>query len=83
MTWEEFRQQRMVEISCYDMNKYAKIDITCPECGQPVYKDTSIIFILSLQKNQKSCPKICKTQNVHRIFASLLSLFCHVTLWSF
>lgn len=52
MTWEEFQQMKY---SIYESNAYEETDIACPDCGQPLHINTSIVFISNPPQHEYIC----------------------------
>ena len=41
MEWSEYQKQRSANIN---LSKWEITEIICPECGEPVYRDKSIVL---------------------------------------
>lgn len=57
ITWEEFKQGRLDNIKYIGHNQYQKTDIECPECGQPLYKNVTMILTSYPPQHQYHCMK--------------------------
>jgi predicted RNA-binding Zn-ribbon protein involved in translation (DUF1610 family) len=52
MTWEEFQQMKY---SIYESNAYEETDIVCPDCGQPLHINTSIVYTSNPPQHEYIC----------------------------
>lgn len=61
MTWDEFKKHRQAQMAQYDMSRYKLTEITCPNCGEYIYRDTMLVLTSYPPQNSYKCPK-CKWQ---------------------
>ena len=55
MTWDEFTQKNERPITMY--GDFAKTDITCPECGELIYRDVGVLVLSNIPKYKYFCCK--------------------------
>ncbi len=55
MTWDEFRKRW--EGYQQGLDEYTKTDIQCPECGEYLYRDDSVLFASNPPKQKYFCRK--------------------------
>ncbi len=56
ITWDEFKDQRTDFRNLVDQKKIPTA-ITCPKCGEMVYRDDSIIYVSMPPKHKYFCEK--------------------------
>lgn len=56
MTWEEFKDTRIEFHNLVDQKKIPTY-ITCPKCGEKIYRDDSIIYASMPPKHKYFCDK--------------------------
>ena len=55
MTWDEFTKKQPERITVY--GDFAKTNITCPDCGELIYRDMSVVMPTNPPRFQYFCSK--------------------------
>ena len=55
MTWDEFTKKQTERITVY--GEFAVTNITCPDCGELIYRDMSVIMPTSPPRFRYICGK--------------------------
>lgn len=55
MTWDEFTKKQPERITVY--GDFAKTNITCPDCGEWIYRDMSVVMPTNPPRFKYFCSK--------------------------
>lgn len=55
MKWEEFKQQRLAMIT--NFHRLTPTDVECPECGEFLYRDDSVVLATYPAQHRYECKK--------------------------